>query len=77
MAAKNIAAMVYGGVRYPISSDVAEFVISKIESFDVIAWSDFIEIPTTDGRQVLLRVSQSFPIAFETEADREQADLQG
>lgn len=69
--AREIVAMVYSGVRYPISNEVAEFVISKIESFDVIAWSDFIEVPTTDGRQVILRVSQSFPIAFESAANSE------
>lgn len=66
---RQIVAMVYGGVRYPITHEAAEFVISKIESFDVIAWSDFVEIPTTDGRHVVLRVSQSFPIAFESAGD--------
>jgi hypothetical protein len=68
---RDIAAVIYGGVRYPISHDVAEYIISKIESFEMNSWSDFIEFPTTDGRQVLLRVSQSFPIAFESEADSE------
>lgn len=64
-----IVAMVYGGVRYPIAHEVAEFVISKIEGFEMIPWSDFIEVPTTDGRHVLLRVSKTFPIAFESEAE--------
>lgn len=66
---RNFTVMVYGGVRYPITHEVAEFVLSKIESFDVVGWSDFIEIPTKDGRHVLLRVSKSFPIAFESEAE--------
>lgn len=69
--AENFAAVVYGGVRYPISHDVAEFIISKIASFEMIAWSDFVEFPTKDGRQVMLRVSPSFPIAFESEAEPE------
>jgi len=68
--AREIVAMVYSGVRYPISNDVAEFVISKIESFESALGSDFVEVPTTDGRQVLLHVGQNFPIAFEAEADR-------
>ena len=69
--AQEFVTMAYAGVRYPVSSDTAKFVIDKIESFRVVTWSDFIEVPTTDGRQVALRVGQSFPIAFETETDRE------
>lgn len=69
--AENIATVVYGGVRYPISHEVAESIIDKIESFQVVAWSDFVKFATTDGRYVMLRVGQGLPIAFESAADSE------
>jgi hypothetical protein len=67
-------AVVYEGVRYPVTDEVARAVIARLGRFEIIAHSDLFEIPTTDGRTVVLNLSPSFLIAFEAEGD---ADLEG
>jgi hypothetical protein len=64
-----MATIVYGGVRYPVTNETVHAVIARIDQFVVISHSDLFEISTTDGRKVVLNLSQSFPIAFETEPD--------
>lgn len=55
----------YGGFRYPVTVETLRKVIEKIESFQFLTHSDLFEIPTEDGRNVVLNLSPSFPIALE------------
>lgn len=64
--ASEITAVVYGGVAYPITDETGRRIIRHIEEdFEVLGWRDFIELPTTDGRSLILNVGPSLPIAFE------------
>ncbi len=72
----ELAAVVYNGVRYPVTHEVAVGIIDRIEGFAFNTLTDFVQIPTTDGREVVLRVGQALPIAFESKRLTEDADLQ-
>ena len=65
------AAVVYNGVSYPVTTDTIQAIINRIGQFDLITDADLFQITTTDGRKVALHLSQSFPIAFEVQADLE------
>lgn len=66
-----MAAIAYGGFRYPVTTETLRAVVNRIQSFEFTTGADFIEISTTDGRHVLLRVGYGLPIAFESAGDGE------
>lgn len=55
----------YSGVRYPVTTETIRAVLDKIRSFELIGHCALFEIATTDGRQVVLNVGRSLPIALE------------
>lgn len=60
-----MAAIAYGGFRYPVTTETLRAVIDKLGSFAMLPHTDLFEITTTDGQQVVLNLSRSFPIALE------------
>jgi hypothetical protein len=65
-----LATVVYG-VLYPVTPDVANTVIAEIESFEFTTHTRWVEITTTDGRTVILRVGPSLPIALRPATETE------
>lgn len=66
--------VVYGGIGYSVTGDVAAGLIHQIENLQSPAAADLHRFPTTDGREIAVRLSLTMPIAFETEAQRQPAD---
>jgi hypothetical protein len=65
-----LATIVYG-VLYPVTPDVANTVIAEIESLEFNTHTRWVEITTTDGRTVILRVGPSQPIALRPATETE------
>ncbi|HMS74151.1 hypothetical protein [Gordonia sp. (in: high G+C Gram-positive bacteria)] len=71
---RQISAVVYTGVRYPITHDVAESILAVMDGLHLPTSTKLFEVPTTDGRQVILNLSHSFPIAFEIDHQQNSGD---
>ena len=64
--------VVYGGIRHPVTGDVAAGIRYRLESVLSGEANDLFQFPTTDGREVMLRLGAGTAIAFETEAQPRQ-----
>jgi hypothetical protein len=63
--ASEITAVVYDGVSYPITDETGRSLIEFVSGFELVAGTGFIEVPTTDGRRVILNLGPSLAVAFE------------
>lgn len=52
-------------VRQQITDETGRSLIEFISGFELIAGTGFIEIPTTDGRHLILNLGPSLAVAFE------------